>query len=148
MGVLAAGLIAAVLMVLADFQVVVSVDVAGGSCDVINDSNPKLAEDCEQSGLERHGPALILLGVFCAFMAWGAGVGASRPAAAALAVAGAVVLGIALVIDLPVTDDTGAIGPAFAGATAQAEIGFTLELVAGALALAAGAAGWWLLGRD
>ena len=58
----AAGLVAAVLMGLADFQAVVSVDVAGGSCEVINDSNPELAEDCEQSGFERHGPALLLLG--------------------------------------------------------------------------------------
>ena len=50
------------------------------------------------------------------------------------------VLAIGLLIDLPVTDDTGAIGPRFEGARAQAEIGFTLELVAGVLAALAGAA--------
>jgi hypothetical protein len=144
----AAGLTAAVLMVLVDFLPIVSVDVASGSCEVIQDSSPDLADACEQSGFERHGPALILLGVLCAVMALGAGVGGSQPAAVALAAVGVVVLGIGLLIDLPVTDDTGAIGPRFEGATAQAEVGFTLELVAGALALVAGAAGWWLLRRE
>jgi hypothetical protein len=144
----AVGLAAAVLMVLVDFLPIVSVDVASGSCEVIQDSSPDLAEACEQSGFERHGPAMILLGALCAAMAWGAGVGRSRAAAAALVAVGAVVLGIGLLVDLPVTDDTGAIGPRFEGATAQAEIGFTLELVAGALALVAGAAGWWLLRRE
>jgi hypothetical protein len=40
-----------------------------------------------------------------------------------------------------VTEETGAIGFAFEGATAAAGPGLTLELLAGALALAAGAAG-------
>ena len=135
-----AGMLAALLMVLADFLPIVSVDVAGGSCEVINDTNPELADACEQSGFERHGPALVLLGVVAAAMAWGAGLGGSRPAAAALLAVGVVVLAIALLIDLPVTDDTGAIGPRFDGAEARAEIGFTLELAAGALAAVAGAA--------
>ena len=147
-GVSVAGLVAAVLMVLVDFLPIVSVDVASGSCEVINDSNPSLADACEQSGFERHGPAMLLLGVFAAFMAWGAGVGGSRPAAAALSAVGALVLGIALLLDLPVTDDTGAIGPRYEGASAQAEIGFTFELVAGALALAAGGLRWLSLRGD
>ena len=134
------GLAAGVLMLMVDLLPVVSVDVASGSCEVINDSSPELADGCEQSGFERHGPALVLLGVVTAVMAWGAGVGGSRPAAAALVAIGLVVVGIALLIDLPVTDDTGAIGPRFEGAEAQAEIGFTLEIVAGVLAAVAGAA--------
>jgi hypothetical protein len=136
----AAGLLAAALMGLADVLPIVSVDVASGSCEVINDSDPALADGCVQSGFERHGPALLLLGLLTAVMAWGAGLGGSRPAAAALVAVGLVVLGIALLIDLPVTDDTGAIGPRFEGAEAHAEIGFTLELVAGVLAMLAGAA--------
>jgi hypothetical protein len=135
-----AGILAAALMVSADFLPIVSVDVASGSCEVINDSSPDLADGCEQSGFERHGPALVLLGLVTAAMAWGAGRGGSRPAAAALVAVGLVALGIALLIDLPVTDDTGAIGPRFEGAEAQAEIGFTLELVAGVLDALAGAA--------
>jgi hypothetical protein len=146
--VFAVGLAAGILMVVAVFSPIVSVDVASGSCEVINDSNAALADACEQSGFERHGPALILLGGLTAFMAWGAGPGASRPAAAVLAATGALVLAIALVIDLPVTDDTGAIGPRYEGATAQAELGFTLELVAGALALAVGLLRVWSLERE
>jgi hypothetical protein len=139
LAVTATGLLAGVLMGLADVLPIVSVDVAGGSCEVINDSSPELADGCVQSGFERHGPALLLLGLVTAAMAWGAGVGGSRPAAAALVAIGLLVLAISLLIDLPVTDDTGAIGPRFEGARAQAEIGFTLELVAGALAVLAGA---------
>jgi len=135
-----AGIMAAVLMVLADFLPIVSFDVASASCEVINDTNPELADGCEQSGFERHGPALVLLALVVATMAWGAGLGGSRPAAAALVLVGVVVLAIGLLIDLPVTDDTGAIGPGFEGARAQAEIGFTLELAAGVLAAVAGAA--------
>ena len=135
-----AGMLAAALMVLADFLPIVSVDVAGGSCEVINDTSPELADRCEQSGFERHGPALVLLALVVAAMAWGAGVGGSRPAAVALVAVGLVVLAIALLVDLPATDDTGAIGPRFDGAVAQAEVGFTLELAAGALAAVASAA--------
>jgi hypothetical protein len=139
-----AGILAAALMVLADFLTIVSVDVASGSCEIINDSDPELADGCAQSGFERHGPALALLGLVAAVMAWGAGISKSRPAAAALVAVGLVALGIALLIDLPATDDTGAIGPRFAGAEAQAQIGFTLELVAGALAALTGAAALFL----
>jgi hypothetical protein len=138
LAVTAAGLVAAALMGLADLLPIVSVDVASGSCEVINDSDPELADGCVQIGFERHGPALLLLGLVTAAMAWGAGLGGSRPAAAALVAVGLVVLGIALLVDLPVTDDTGAIGPRFEGARAQAEIGFALELAAGALAVVAG----------
>jgi hypothetical protein len=139
-----AGLLAATLIVLAEFLPIVSVDVASGSCEVINDSDPELADGCEQSGFERHGPALLLLGLLTAVMAWGAGVGGSRPAGTSLIALGLVVLGITLLIDLPVTDETGAIGPRFEGARASAETGFWLELVGGLLALAAGAARLWL----
>jgi hypothetical protein len=140
LGVTVAGLVAAGLMIVVDFLPIVSVDVAGGSCEVMNDSSPALADGCVQSGFERHGPALLLLGLVTAAMAWGAGRGGSRPAAVALVALGLLVLAIGVLIDLPVTDETGAIGPRFEGAQAQAEIGFTLELAAGALAALAGAA--------
>lgn len=137
-GVSAAGLAAALLLVVTEFSTVASVDVASGSCEVINDANPELADRCELSGLERNGGSFFLLAALAAVMAWGAGLGASRPAAIALAAVGAGVLGWALLVDLPVTDDTGAIGRNFEGATAAAGPGLTIELVAGALALAAG----------
>jgi hypothetical protein len=127
-------------MIVSELTSIASVDVASGSCEVINDSNPSLADRCSLSGLERHGGALILIGVLALLMAWGAGIGASRPAGGALIVAGALVLGIGLLVDLPVTDDTGAIGRNFDQATAMAGPGFYLELVAGALAVLAGLA--------
>ena len=138
LGVTVAGAIAGLLMILSEFLTVASVDVANGSCEVINDANPSLADRCSLSGLERHGGALILIGLLALLMAWGAGVGRSRPAGLALLVAGALVLGIALLADLPVTDDTGAIGLNFEGAKAMAGVAFYLELVAGALAVLAG----------
>jgi hypothetical protein len=138
LGVTVAGAIAGLLMILSEFLTVASVDVARGSCEVINDANPALADRCSLSGLERHGGALILIGLLALLMALGAGVGRSKPAAVALSIAGALVLGIALIADLPVTDDTGAIGLNFEGAKAMAGVAFYLELVAGALAVLAG----------
>ena len=134
----AAGVIAAALLVATEFSTVASVDVANGSCEVINDSNPALADRCELSGFERHGGAFLLLAALAMLMAWGAGMGGSLPAALALVAVGVVVIGWALLVDLPVTDETGAIGISFEGATAKAGPGLTMELVAGALALGAG----------
>ena len=134
----AAGLLAALLLVAAEFSTVAAVEVAGDSCEVISDSDPALAERCELSGLERNGGAFLLLAVLAAVMAWGAGIGGSRPAAAALCVIGVLVLAWALLVDLPVTRETGAIGTRFEGASGSAGIGLILELAAGALALVAG----------
>jgi hypothetical protein len=137
----AAGAVAAVLLVITEFSTVASVDVASGSCEVINDADPALADRCALSGFERNGGSFLLLAALALPMAWGAGVGRSLAAALALVFVGVFVLGWALLVDLPVTEETGAIGFAFEGATAAAGPGLTLELVAGALALAAGAAG-------
>jgi hypothetical protein len=138
-GVTAAGVVAAVLLVVTEFSVVASVDVASGSCQVIQDTNPELADRCELSGFERNGGSFLLLAALAAAMAWGAGIGGSRPAAVALVVLGVAVLAWALLVDLPETNETGALGRNFEGATAAAGPGFTIELVAGVLALAAGA---------
>jgi hypothetical protein len=135
-----AGLVAGALMVATEFSPVAKVDVANGSCEVINDANPKLADRCALSGFERHGGALALLGVLALAMAFGAALGGSRPAAFALLAIGVVVLVIALVSDLPETSRTGAIGRDFEGASGEKGTGFWLELIAGALAMAAGAA--------
>ena len=53
-----------------------------------------------------------------AAMGWGAGIGGSRPAAVALVALGVAVLAWALLVDLPVTDETGALGSSFEGAAA------------------------------
>jgi hypothetical protein len=135
----AGGAAAAVLMVITEFLTVASVDVASGSCEMIEETNPEIADRCVLSGFERHGGALVLLAALTAVMAWGAGVGGSRPAGFALIGLGAVVLVWTLLVDLPTTDETGGIGPLYANAEAQAGPGLYTELIAGLLAAATGA---------
>ncbi len=136
---LALALVAALLLVAAEFSTVASVSVVDESCEVINDSSPELADRCELSGWERHGGALILLALVAVGAAVAVRRGASESAGAVLAVCGAVVLGLALIADLPETNETGAIGLNFDGATASAGLGFYLELAGGALCVIAGA---------
>ena len=136
--VMALGVAAALLLVVTEFSAVATVDVASGSCEVIQDTDPELADRCELSGLERNGGAFLLLAALILVLAWGAGPGRSTPAAIGLVAAGVLVLGWALLVDLPVTDDTGALGRNFEGATAAAGPGLTLEIIGGALALGAG----------
>jgi len=135
----AAALAAAVLMLLTEVTTVISIDVAVGSCDSIYDTSPALADDCQQMGFERSSVALLLLALLTLAMGAGAAFGRSRPAAVALVVIGVVVLGIALLVDLPASDDTGLIGRRYAAAEATAGPGLWLELVGGALAVVAGA---------
>lgn len=132
------GLAAGVVLFASLISTVASVDVANGSCEVIYDSNPDLAKGCSLSGYERHSIAFVLLGLIALAMAFGAGPARSRGAAWALVVVGAVAVLVALLSDLPVTNDTGAIGRDFEGATAGAGTGLWLELIGGVLALAAG----------
>jgi hypothetical protein len=140
-GIVAAGLVAAVLLVVTEFSTIASVEVGSTSCEVIQDTDPELAERCDLSGFERQPLVRTLLAAGIVAMALGAGLGRSRPAAVALIVLGALVLGLALLIDLPVTRETGVLGTAFADAHGKAGSGLTLEIVAGALAVAAGAIG-------
>ena len=126
-------------MIATEFSTVTWVDVANESCQVINDSSPSLADRCRLSGFERHGGALLILGLATLLMGWGAGFGGSKPAAIALVAIGVVVLAIGLLSDLPETGKTGAIGPRFADAKGKTGTGLYLELVGGALAIWAGA---------
>jgi hypothetical protein len=142
-----AGGVAGLLMIVTDLPPplpeiapVATVDVAAGACEVINDANPALADRCKLSGFERHGGALLLLGLLAFAMAYGAGIGGSRPAAAALIAIGTVVLVLALLSDLPETTRTGALGRNFEGASGQKGLGFWLELAAAAVAIGAGVA--------
>jgi hypothetical protein len=132
-------LAAGALMLLTEFTTVISIDVAAGSCESIYDTDPELADSCAQKGFERHGAALILLGLLTFAMGSGAAFGRSRPAALALIGIGVIVLGLALLRDLPASDDTGLIGRRYAAAEATAGIGLTFELIAGVLAVVAGA---------
>jgi hypothetical protein len=140
-GILAAALAAAVLLVASEFSTVASVEVANTSCEVIQDSDPGLADRCELSGFERNGGAFLLVAVLVGVMGFGAGIGGSRAAALALLALGVAILAWALLVDLPVTKETGALGSSFEGARGQRGSGFTLEVLAGVLAGAAGALG-------
>jgi hypothetical protein len=136
------------LLVAGEFATVAEVDVetpsaagerVSGACDVINDSDPDLADRCELSGFERHGGAFILIGLAAIAMGYGAALGASRPASMALIGLGGVVLLWALLSDLPETNETGAIGQNFDGAVASAGNGLYMAIIGSLLLVAAGA---------
>lgn len=132
------GVAAALLMVLTEVTNLVVVDVSGAGCeDAV--ANPAQAEDCEITGGDQHSFALLAVAALTAMMALGAGLGGSRPAGAALLVAGILVLGIALIGDLPDTSSTGQVGPNFTDATADPGPALWFEIAGGALATVAGA---------
>jgi hypothetical protein len=134
-----AALAAGALMMLTEFATVISVDLENTSCEVITDSSPELADDCNLTGFERSSAALLLFGLLTFAMGSGAAFGRSRPAAMALVAIGVVVLGFALIGDLRASDDTGLIGRDYAEASASPGIGLWFEIAAGALAVLAGA---------
>ena len=133
------GVAGGVLLTVAEFTTIASVDVAAGACDVINDSDPALADRCSLSGFERHGGAFLVLGVAAVAMAVGATRGGSRPAGVACIAIAIVVLALSLLRDLPEAGETGAIGMRYEAASGEAGPGLYLEIVAG-LFLAAGGA--------
>jgi hypothetical protein len=131
----------AVMLLSSAFATVISVDVASGSCEQLNDAEPTLADRCVQTGFERHSIVFPLLALAVVLMALGAWRGGSRPAAAALVAFGAVAAGITVLSDLPASNNTGVIGRNFAGASAQPGAGLWLALFGGLLTILAGAAG-------
>ncbi len=140
------------LLIAGEFSTIAKVDVetpsaagerVSGACDVINDSDPALADRCELSGFERHGGAFLLIGLAAFAMGFGAARGGSRPAAIALIALGAVVLLWGLLLDLPETNETGAIGQNFDGAVASAGNGLYMGMIGALLLMAAGALALW-----
>lgn len=135
--VLALGALGAVLLVDAELSTIAAVEIPGKTCREIADV--RTADRCSLTGLERHGGALLLLAALAAFMAVGAGRGRSRPAALALVAIGAIVLAIALLLDLPETGRVGLVGVTYEGAEAKAGSGFYVEILGGILLVVAGA---------
>jgi hypothetical protein len=146
--ILTIALLAALLLVVAEFTTIASVKVDGESCEVLNDADPSLADRCSLSGWERHGGALLLLALAAGGIALAARRRTTAAVGAVLLAVGVVTLGIALIADLPVTNDTGAVGRDFDGATASAGLGFYAELLGGALCVVAGAAALLAVRRD
>ena len=128
----------AILLIVTEFSTVVEVEALTASCEYLGSGDPEVADDCVKTGGEQHAYALLLLGLVGLLMAWGAGVGRSRPAAAALGAIGVVALVIALVGDVPELDETGAVGERFTEAEAGPGRGLWTELTGGALAVVAG----------
>jgi hypothetical protein len=125
-GLLALALLACVLLVVAEFTDLYSIHVI-----TVTVKSATVGS--------HHGYALLVIALAGAAMAFGATAGGARPAALALLALGVVALLVALVVDLPVVDDTGLYGRDFDQARAQAEIGFKLE-TAGAVLLVVSAA--------
>jgi hypothetical protein len=119
------GLAGAILLVIATFATVISVRVV---------TVTKLT----QSGWDRHGPALLIIGVVAALMLAGALRGA-RPAMAALAVLGLLALLLALLGDQPHIHDTGVIGQDYDEAAANPAFGYYAETLGAVLLLVSGA---------
>jgi hypothetical protein len=92
------------------------------------------------SGGAHHGYAVGLIGLVSLPMSYGAVLGGSRPAAAAVAVLGALGLAIAAIFDLPSLNETGLIGRTYDLAEANPGPGFWIEIVASAVLLAGGLA--------
>jgi hypothetical protein len=131
-----AALAGAVCLIVATFSTIIEITVGTTS---------KIADrDTELSGWDRHSVSLLLIAVFALLMTAGALRGA-RPAMAAVAVAGIVVLLIALIGDLPDVHKTGVVGQLYDNARANPKIGYYLETLGGALLLLAGG-GLLLLG--
>jgi hypothetical protein len=82
-----------------------------------------------------HGYALAAIAVGIAVMAVGAVLGGSRPAAVAMLVLALGALAVALVVDLPDTDQTGLVGRTYDAAVAEPRAGLYLEIAGGCAAL-------------
>jgi hypothetical protein len=125
------GLAGAVLLLIASFTNVIVITV--GTTSKVLDA------DTAQTGWDRHGPALVLLGLLSLFLLWAALRG-SRVAMAGLLLCGVVALAIPTKWDRPHIHDVGSIGSIYAEATADPGAGYYFETLGGALLLLSGGA--------
>jgi hypothetical protein len=125
------GLAGALLLLVASFTNVIVITVGTAS--------KALDSDAAQTGWDRHGPALVLLGLLALFLLF-ASLRGSRVAMAGLLLAGVVALAIPTKWDRPHIHDTGSVGDIYAEATADPGTGYYLETLGGALLLLSGGA--------
>jgi hypothetical protein len=126
-------LVAAVLLVAAEFSTVSYRTIGIGAC-----ADRVGADKCRTIGHDAHAFALVILAVVGLVMAWGGVVGRSRAATWATAAIGVAVLVIALAIDVPSLDDKRGLEKLYNDVGTHAGTGFRLELVGGVLFLLAG----------
>jgi len=96
---------------------------------------------CSTTGGEAHSYVLWAIAVFILVFAVGSAAGRSTAAALALVACGGAVLAIAIALDLPDLDGTRGLETLYTDVQAHTGTAFTLELIAGVLAVAAGLAG-------
>ena len=134
--ILLVGISAGVLMIATEFSTIQSVRIGESTCGAAEE---RLRDVCETGGGEQHNWALLVLGLFVILLSVGAALGRSRPAALALGAVGLIVLFVALVLDRPTLDDKRGLEVFFGeqGTQPQTGGGYTLEIIAGALAVLA-----------
>lgn len=125
-----AGGLGAVLLVLATRAAIIQISIG-------TTQSTASGIDTSLSGADRHGPALVVIAAFALVMLAAALRGA-RPAMVALAIAGIVVLGIAIVSDARHIDDIGDVRQLYTGAVSGTGSGFYYETLGGALLLVCG----------
>lgn len=140
---LALALVAAVVLVVAEFSTVSSRTIGIGAC-----ADRVGADKCRTTGHDAHAFALLILAVVGLVMAWGAVVGRSRAAAWATALVGIGVLVIALAIDLPSLDDTRGLQQLYSDVQTHVGTGFRLELLGGVLMLLVGGLSVMRIGQE
>ena len=124
LGLAAAALLAALLLVISTFLALYTVSNGQTQLRSI-------------SGYEHHSVAMLLLGLAAVPMALG-GLRGARPAMFALALIGVVVLVVAVSVDLPAALDEGLLAVSYEGASAAPAAGFFVETLAGVLLLVSG----------
>src|SRR4051794_29238003 len=132
-GLLFAAVVGAVLLIVAEFSTTIQITVGAGRAVVDT-----------ATGHERHGYALLIIGLLVLPMVFGAAIGHSRPALAAIALLGLAALLIALIGDAPDIHKTGVFGERFEDAQADPKSGYYLETLGAVLVLIGGACGWVL----
>ena len=132
-GLLFAAVVGAVLLIVAEFSTTIQITVGAGRAVVDT-----------AIGHERHGYSLLIIGLLVFPMVFGAAVGRSRPAMAAIAVVGLAALLVALIGDAPDIHKTGVFGQNFEDAQADPKSGYYLETLGAVLVLIGGACSWVL----
>ena len=130
LGLAGMGLAGAACLAAASWATVIELRVPGSAQEAS-------AAGAQASGLDRNGPALLVVAAFAALLLVPALRGARAPMAA-LAVAGMLALGIAVAEDVAALDDAGSVTALGEEAVAEAGPGFFLETLGGTLLLLAG----------